>query len=143
MAPREESANETYLLATFDEHRALLFSVTYRMLGSRADAEDMLQETFLRWQQGPGIEIKHPRAFLLTVITRLCINQMQWARVKREEYFGQWRQQRICQICRGLTGRCPWLFCASGMLVAHGTGGSQPPGVPEDSPLHHRQCPPD
>jgi RNA polymerase sigma-70 factor (ECF subfamily) len=60
------------------------------MLGSRADAEDMLQETFIRWQQASGAEIRDPRAFLVTVITRLCINQLQSARVKREQYFGQW-----------------------------------------------------
>ena len=77
-------------LAVFNEHRGLLFSVAYRMLGSRADAEDMLQETFLRWQQGSEAAIRDPRAFLVTVITRLCINQLQSARVRREQYFGQW-----------------------------------------------------
>ena len=77
-------------LAAFEEHRSLLFSVAYRMLGSRADAEDMLQETFLRWQLASDEAIRDPRAFLVTVITRLCINQLQSARVKREQYFGQW-----------------------------------------------------
>lgn len=77
-------------LAAFDQHRGLLFSIAYRMLGSRADAEDMLQETFIRWQQASETEIRDPRAFLVTVITRLCINQLQSARVKREQYFGQW-----------------------------------------------------
>ena len=74
----------------FHQHRALLFSIAYRMLGSVADAEDMLQETFLRWQKASDVEIRSPRAFLATVITRLCINQLQSARAKREEYFGQW-----------------------------------------------------
>jgi RNA polymerase sigma-70 factor (ECF subfamily) len=60
------------------------------MLGTVADAEDMLQETFIRWQQAPGEEIRSPRAFLVTIISRLCINQLQSARVQREEYFGQW-----------------------------------------------------
>jgi len=77
-------------LETFEQHRALLFSVAYRMLGTRADAEDMLQETFLRWQKASDVEVRDPRAFLVTVITRLCINQLQSARVKREQYFGQW-----------------------------------------------------
>ena len=77
-------------LASFDDHRGLLFSIAYRMLGSRADAEDMLQETFLRWQQASETHIRDPRAFLVTVITRLCINQLQSARVRREQYFGQW-----------------------------------------------------
>ena len=77
-------------LAAFEEHRGLLFSIAYRMLGSRADAEDMLQETLLRWQQASDAAIRDSRAFLVTVITRLCINQLQSARVKREQYFGQW-----------------------------------------------------
>ena len=77
-------------LDTFNQHRGLLFSVAYRMLGSRSDAEDMLQETFIRWQHASEAEIRDPRAFMVTVITRLCINQLQSARVKREQYFGQW-----------------------------------------------------
>ena len=84
------ASTDTRALAAFEEHRGLLFSVAYRMLGSRADAEDMLQETFLRWQGASDAAIRDPRAFLVTVITRLCINQLQSARVKREQYFGQW-----------------------------------------------------
>ena len=77
-------------LATFSQYRGLLFSVAYRMLGSVADAEDMVQETFIRWQQAANDEIRSPRAFLVTVITRLSINQLQSARVRREEYVGEW-----------------------------------------------------
>jgi RNA polymerase sigma-70 factor, ECF subfamily len=82
-------------LASFDQYRSLLFSVAYRMLGSVADAEDMLQETFIRWQQAPDVEIRSPRAFLVTIISRLCINQLQSARVQREEYVGQWLPEPI------------------------------------------------
>jgi RNA polymerase sigma-70 factor, ECF subfamily len=82
-------------LATFDQYRSLLFSVAYRMLGSVADAEDMLQETFIRWQQAPDVEIRSPRAFLVTIISRLCINLLQSARVQREEYVGQWLPEPI------------------------------------------------
>lgn len=78
-------------LAAFNEYRGLLFSIAYRMLGSVADAEDMLQETFVRWQQTPSDEdVRSPRAYLVTVLSRLCINQLQSARVQREEYVGQW-----------------------------------------------------
>ena len=77
-------------LATFDQYRSLLFSVAYRMLGSVADAEDMLQETFIRWQQASGDEIRSPRAFLITIISRLCMQPIQSARSRREEYVGQW-----------------------------------------------------
>jgi len=85
-----QSANEAVRLATFDQHRGLLFSVAYRMLGSVADTEDMLQETFIRWQQASIEEVRSPRAFLVTIITRLCINHLQSARVQREEYVGEW-----------------------------------------------------
>jgi RNA polymerase sigma-70 factor, ECF subfamily len=77
-------------LATFDQYRSLLFSIAYRMLGSVADAEDMLQETFIRWQQSTEDTIRSPRAFLVTIVSRLCINHLQSARVQREEYVGQW-----------------------------------------------------
>jgi RNA polymerase sigma-70 factor (ECF subfamily) len=82
-------------LATFDQYRSLLFSVAYRMLGSVADAEDMLQETFIRWQQAREEEFRSPRAFLITIISRLCINHLQSARVQREEYVGQWLPEPI------------------------------------------------
>ena len=65
------------------------------MLGSVADAEDMLQETFIRWQQAPEQEIRSPRAFLITIISRLCINYLQSARAQREQYVGQWLPELI------------------------------------------------
>jgi RNA polymerase sigma-70 factor, ECF subfamily len=60
------------------------------MLGSVADAEDMLQETFIRWQQSTDEDVRSPRAFLVTIVSRLCINHLESARVRREEYVGQW-----------------------------------------------------
>jgi RNA polymerase sigma-70 factor, ECF subfamily len=89
------NATGSVRLATFDQHRSLLFSVAYRMLGTVADAEDMLQETFIRWQQACEEEIRSPRAFLITIISRLCINHLQSARVRREEYVGQWLPEPI------------------------------------------------
>jgi len=77
-------------LALFEEHRRLLFGIAYRMLGSVADAQDMVQETYLRWQQAADEAIRSPRAWLTTVITRLCINHLQSARVQRETYVGSW-----------------------------------------------------
>jgi len=77
-------------LNAFLQYRSLLLSIAYRMLGTLADAEDMLQETFLRWQQSSDVNVLSPKAFLVTVITRLCINHLQSARVQREQYFGEW-----------------------------------------------------
>jgi RNA polymerase sigma-70 factor (ECF subfamily) len=90
LAARSTDPEAAVRLATFDQFRGLLFSVAYRMLGSVADAEDMLQETFLRWQQASVDEIRSPRAFLVTIVSRLSINHLQSARVAREEYIGEW-----------------------------------------------------
>lgn len=89
---KSDSAEMTKLdrLGLFTQHRPLLFAIAYRMLGSAADAEDLLQETFIRWQQAADVEIASPKALLVTILTRLCINHLQSARVRREEYFGQW-----------------------------------------------------
>jgi RNA polymerase sigma-70 factor, ECF subfamily len=88
-------AENSIRLATFDQYRSLLFSIAYRMLGSVADAEDMLQETFIRWQQSGEENVRSPRAFLVTIVSRLCINYLQSARIQREEYVGQWLPEPI------------------------------------------------
>jgi len=82
-------------LATFHQYRTLLFSIAYRMLANVADAEDLLQETFIRWQQTRDDEIRSPRAFLVTILSRLCINHLQSARVQREQYVGPWLPEPI------------------------------------------------
>lgn len=86
---RSDSAKRERLEA-FNQHRSLLFAIAYRMLGSSADAEDILQETFIRWQQTWERDIESPRALLLTILTRLAINHLQSARVRREQYSGHW-----------------------------------------------------
>jgi len=88
-ADNPDTANPSPL-TMFNEHRSLLFSIAYRMLGSVADAEDILQDAFIRWQQASHDEIRSPKAFLVTIVSRLCINHLQTARVQREEYVGQW-----------------------------------------------------
>jgi RNA polymerase sigma-70 factor, ECF subfamily len=74
----------------FDRHCPLLFSIAYRMLGSVMDAEDVVQEAYLRWQRTPGTEVRSPRAYLSSVVTRLCIDQLRSARAQREQYVGPW-----------------------------------------------------
>lgn len=85
-----DNPQDAVRLATFDQYRGLLFSIAYRMLGTVADAEDMLQEAFIRWHQSSNEDIRSPRAFLVTIISRLCMNHLQSARVQREEYVGEW-----------------------------------------------------
>jgi len=93
--PPPESLSRQACLEIFHQYKDLLFSIAYRMLGSAADAEDMLQETFIRWQQSTQTEIESPRAFLVTIISRLCLQHLESARVKREEYVGQWLPEPI------------------------------------------------
>ena len=71
-------------LSAFAEYREYLFSLAQRILGSRTEAEDLLQETFIRWQQTSLAQIRSPKAFLATVIKRLCLNHVQSAQTRRE-----------------------------------------------------------
>ena len=80
--------------AVFEEHRRHLFAVAYRMLGTVADAEDVVQDAFLRWREARD-EVASPRAYLTTVVTRLCIDQLKSARAQREEYFGTWLPEPV------------------------------------------------
>jgi len=76
----------------FEELRPVAFAIAYRMLGSVSEAEDVVQEAFLRLHraQGEGQPIESPRAYLSTVVTRLAIDQLRSARVRRETYVGEW-----------------------------------------------------
>ena len=74
----------------FDRYRPLLLSIAYRMLGSVMDAEDMVQDAFLRWEQGADGDVASPKAYLSAVVTRLCIDHLRSARVRREQYVGPW-----------------------------------------------------
>lgn len=76
----------------FHSYRPLLFSIAYRMLGSVMDAEDGVQEAYVRWHQAvaSGESVQSPKAYLCTIVTRLCIDQLRSARAKRETYVGVW-----------------------------------------------------
>lgn len=75
---------------TFDENRARLWRVAYRMLGSRADADDVVQEAYLRWHGSPVESIRSPQAWLMTTTTRLAIDRLRQLRAERERYTGPW-----------------------------------------------------
>ena len=68
----------------------MLFAIAYRMLGSVMDAEDLVQEAYLRWEDATETDVRSPRAYLTTIVTRLAINQLRAARTKRETYVGPW-----------------------------------------------------
>ena len=74
----------------FEHYRVLLFSIAYRMTGSASDAEDLVQETYLRYQASESSEIVSLKAYLTTIITRLALDYLKSARVAREQYMGAW-----------------------------------------------------
>lgn len=81
----------------FLEHRPVLFGIAYRMLGSVAEAEDAVQDVYLRWQKEAGGAIRSARAWLIATTTRLCIDRLRSARQQREEYFGVWLPEPLVQ----------------------------------------------
>ncbi|WP_164699832.1 RNA polymerase sigma-70 factor [Modestobacter sp. KNN46-3] len=74
----------------FLAHRSLLFTVAYEMLGSAADADDVVQETWLRWAEADRTEVRDPRAYLVRVITRQALNRLRTVSRRREDYVGEW-----------------------------------------------------
>jgi RNA polymerase sigma-70 factor (ECF subfamily) len=74
----------------FEQHRRYLGAVAYRMLGSVYDAQDAVQEAWLRWSEVDAAAVHDPRAYLTTVVTRLCYDQLGSARARREAYYGEW-----------------------------------------------------
>lgn len=79
----------------YRDYHALVFTIAYRMLGSASDAEDIVQECFLRYTQADPAEIRSPKAYLTTIATRLCLDYLKSARVQREEYTGVWLPEPI------------------------------------------------
>jgi RNA polymerase sigma-70 factor (ECF subfamily) len=90
--------------AVFEEHRPFLRSLGYRMLGTLADAEDIVQETWLRWAAVPLADIDAPRSFLAKIATRLCLDHLKSARVQRETYVGEWLPEPVADGPEGVPG---------------------------------------
>jgi RNA polymerase sigma-70 factor, ECF subfamily len=84
-------------LGNFEAHRGLLFSIAYRMLGSATDAEDVVQDAWLRYSSAPAADIRSVRAYLATIVTRLCLDRLKAARTTREQYVGPWLPEPMLQ----------------------------------------------
>ena len=82
-------------IGAFNESRPRLFGIAYRMLGSVAEAEDIVQEAWLRWQRTDRTVVHNPAGFLTTVTTRLALNTAESARVRREQYVGPWLPEPV------------------------------------------------
>jgi RNA polymerase sigma-70 factor, ECF subfamily len=79
----------------FQSHRRQLFAVAYRMLGSASDAEDVVQDAWLRYAAARRSELRSPQAYLTTIVTRLCLDRLKSARAVREEYIGPWLPEPV------------------------------------------------
>src|SRR5215470_19284708 len=79
----------------FNTDRPRLFSIAYRMLGSASDAEDVLQDAWLRYRSIERSTIRSPRAFATTIVTRLCLDRLKSARATREQYIGPWLPEPV------------------------------------------------
>ncbi|QUP55233.1 RNA polymerase sigma-70 factor [Ralstonia syzygii] len=82
----------------FDAARPRLFAIAYRMLGTRADAEDVLQDAWLRWHHTAPAELQSPEAWLVTVVTRLSIDRLRAAKTEREAYVGWWLPEPLVEL---------------------------------------------
>jgi RNA polymerase sigma-70 factor (ECF subfamily) len=80
---------------TFEAHRDFLVRLAYRMLGSVAEAEDVVQDAYLRWSETDHAAVEHPRAFLARVVSRLCLDRMKSAVSRREHYVGTWLPEPV------------------------------------------------
>src|SRR5437773_8283426 len=83
--------------ATFEAHRPLLFSIAYRMLGSASEAEDVVQDAWVRARQDEHADVRSPRAYLTTIVTRLCIDHLRSAERTRMEYPGPWLPEPLAE----------------------------------------------
>src|SRR5215468_4934540 len=79
----------------FNTYRPLLFSIAYRMLGSASDAEDVLQDAWLRYEGADRSAVRSPKAFATTIVTRLCLDRLKSARATREQYVGPWLPEPV------------------------------------------------
>jgi RNA polymerase sigma-70 factor, ECF subfamily len=92
------SADATANVEIFAGHRDRLFGIAYRMLGSRADAEDVLQDAWLRWHEQDASELRSTEAWLTTMVTRLAIDRLRAAKAQRTAYFGPWLPEPLAEI---------------------------------------------
>jgi RNA polymerase sigma-70 factor, ECF subfamily len=82
-------------IGAFEPHRRRLTALAYRMLGSVAEAEDIVQEAYLRWHAADRAAVADPRAFLAKIVSRLCVDHLRSARVRRETYIGPWLPEPV------------------------------------------------
>jgi RNA polymerase sigma-70 factor (ECF subfamily) len=92
------TACDTAMSDVFESHRPALFGVAYRMLGTRVDVEDVLQDAWLRWRRVEAGTVENPRAYLIRLVTNESINHLQRVKARREDYIGPWLPEPIVGV---------------------------------------------
>jgi RNA polymerase sigma-70 factor (ECF subfamily) len=110
---------------TFVAHRDLMFALAYRILGTVADAEDAVQDAWLRWSAAPRDDVTEPRAYLARTVTNIALNRLRAARARREAYVGPWLPEPLLtRTDTDITERAEVagaLVLAGGRVIAAGT----------------------
>ena len=112
--PDRPAESDRRAAETFAAHRSLLIAVAYRVLGRYADAEDVVQESWLRWSGTDHASVADPKAFLVTVVTRLAIDQLRKAQTRKESYVGPWLPEPV------ITDATPGVGIGAGSAAASG-----------------------
>ena len=99
---KEKQERKEVVMEEFERYRSLLFSIAYRMTGSVSQAEDMVQETYLRSRDTSQSDIRSLKSYLTTIITHLCLDYLKSARVEREQYIGPWLPEPVLTTEPGL-----------------------------------------
>ena len=94
---KQTDTRDSSATALFEAQRRRLLRLAYRMLGSFAEAEDIVQDAWLRWRQVDPATVQSPQAFLSQVVTRLCLDHMKSARARRETYVGSWLPEPLIE----------------------------------------------
>jgi RNA polymerase sigma-70 factor, ECF subfamily len=89
------TTSSTVITEEFEAYRPYLFSIAYRMVGNASEAEDIVQDTYLRYRQTQSSDIRSLKSYLATILTRLCLDHLKSARVQREEYIGPWLPEPV------------------------------------------------
>jgi RNA polymerase sigma-70 factor, ECF subfamily len=84
--------------AVFEQHRRRLFGLAYRMLGTIGDAEDAVQDAYLRWHRTDTTKVRNPEAWLVTACTRICIDRLRAAKIERQNYTGPWLPEPLIEL---------------------------------------------
>lgn len=103
------------MIEVFNTHRSLLFGIAYRMLAQVSEAEDVVQETWLRWQKQDAAAIQSAKAWLVAATTRLCIDRLRSARHQREQYYGIWLPEPLVPAVEANSGTAAELADSLGM----------------------------